>query len=70
MSSDLSEVLEDVIDDDLLGLVGVDSCKRVHVDDCVLKADQGEPQGAFKSLSNQATTSKRTNKTISLNHNA
>ena len=46
----LSEVLEDVIDDDLLGLVGVHSSERVHVDDCVFKTDQWEAQRTFQCL--------------------
>lgn len=65
MNSDLSEVLEDVVDDDLLRLVGVDSGKRVHVDDRVLEADQREAQGAFKSLDRK----KPDIKTTSLNQN-
>lgn len=46
----LSEVLEDVIDDDLLGLIWVHSSERVHVDDSVFKANQRKAQGAFQSL--------------------
>lgn len=45
-----SEVLQDVIEDDLLGLIGVHSGERVHIDDSILKADQRKTQGAFKSL--------------------
>lgn len=48
--SHLSEVLEDVVDEDLLGLVGMHSGERVHVDDSVLKANQWKAQGAFQSL--------------------
>ena len=44
-------MLEDVVDDDLLGFVGVHSGERVHVDDGVFKANQREAQGAFQSLS-------------------
>ncbi len=43
----LSEVFEDVIDDDLLGLVGVHSGERVHVDDSIFKPNQRKAQGAF-----------------------
>lgn len=46
----LSEVLEDVVDDDLLGLVRVHSGERVHVDDSVLEADQREAQRSLQSL--------------------
>lgn len=46
----LSEVLEDVVDDNFLGLIGVHSGKRVHVDDSVFKPNQREAQGAFQSL--------------------
>lgn len=49
----LSEVLEDVVDDDLLRLVGVHSGERVHVDDSVLKANQRKAQGAFQNLQNR-----------------
>lgn len=43
-------MFEDVVDDDLLGFVGMNSGEGIHVDDGVFEADQGEPQGAFKSL--------------------
>ena len=47
----LPEVLEDVIEDDFLGLVGVHACEGIHVDHGVLKADEWNSQGAFESLS-------------------
>lgn len=46
----LSEMFEDVIDDDLLGLVGVHSGEWVHVDDSIFKSNQRKSQGAFQSL--------------------
>lgn len=49
-ASHLSEVLENIVDDDLLGFVGVHSGERVHVDDSVLKADQRKAQSSFQSL--------------------
>lgn len=49
-SSYLSEMLEDVVDDDFLGFVGMNSGEGVHVDDGVFKTNQREPQGAFQSL--------------------
>lgn len=39
-SSHLSEVLKDVVYDDLLRLIGVHSSERVHVDDSIFKANQ------------------------------
>ena len=48
--SHLSEVLEDVINDDLLGLVGVHPGEGVHVDHGVLKADEREAQCSLQSL--------------------
>ena len=47
----LTEVLEDVIEDDFLGLVGVHAREGIHVDHGVLKADEWNSQGAFESLS-------------------
>ena len=46
----LSEVLEDVVQDDVLGLVGVHPGEGVHVDHCVLEAHQRDPQDALQSL--------------------
>lgn len=46
----LSEVLQDVVDDDLLSLVGVHSSERVHVDDSILKTNQRTTQSSFQSL--------------------
>lgn len=43
-------MLEDVVDDDLLGFIGVHSGERVHVDDGILKANQRKAQGAFQDL--------------------
>lgn len=43
-------MLEDVIDDDLLGLIGVHSSERVHVDDRIFKTDQRNSQSSFQSL--------------------
>lgn len=43
-------MLQDVVDDDFLGFVGMDSGEGIHVDDGVFKADQGESQGALQSL--------------------
>lgn len=43
-------MLEDVIDDDLLGLIRVHPGERVHVNDGVFKPHQREAQGAFQSL--------------------
>lgn len=48
--ADLSEMLEDVVDDDLLRLVRVHPGERVHVDDSIFKANQRKPQGAFQGL--------------------
>lgn len=50
LSTYLSEVFENVVDDDLLGLVGVYSGERIHVNDCVFKPNQRKAQGAFQSL--------------------
>lgn len=46
-SSHLPEVLQDVIKNDLLGLVGVYSGEWIHVDDRIFKANQRKPQSAF-----------------------
>lgn len=46
----LSEMLEDVVDDDFLGFVGMNSGEGIHVDDGVFKTNQRESQGAFQSL--------------------
>ena len=48
--ADLSEVLEDVVQDDVLGLVGVHPGEGVHVDHRVLEAYQRDPQGALQGL--------------------
>lgn len=47
-----SEVFEDVVDDDLLGLVRVYSGEGVHVNDCILEADQRKAKGSLQSLRN------------------
>lgn len=50
VSAHISEVFEDVIDDDLLRLIRVHSGEGVHVDDRVLESNQRKPQGAFQGL--------------------
>jgi len=49
----LPEVLEDVVEEDLLRLVGVHSGERVHVDDRVLKAHQREAQSPLQGLEDE-----------------
>lgn len=49
-STYLSKVFEDVVDDDLLRLIGMYSGERIHVNDCVFKPNQRKAQGAFQSL--------------------
>lgn len=44
---DLFEVLEDVIDDHLLCLIGMDSSVRVHVNDCIFKPNEWEPKSSL-----------------------
>lgn len=58
----LSEMLEDVVEDDLLRLVGVHPGERVHVDHGVFKSNQREPQGSFQGL-NEENTETRLQKT-------
>ena len=46
-------MLEDVVDDDLLGLVRVHTGVRVHVDDGILEPDQWDAQGSLQRLTGQ-----------------
>lgn len=46
-------MFEDVVDDDFLGFVGMNSGEGVHVDDGVFEADEWEPQGALQSLDSE-----------------
>lgn len=43
----LSKVLQDIIDDYLLGLIWVYSSERIHVNDCVLKLDERCSEGSL-----------------------
>lgn len=47
---DLFEVLEDVTDDHLLCLIGMDSSVGVHVNDCIFKPNEWEPKGSLQGL--------------------
>lgn len=40
-------MFEDIIDDELLGLVGMDSSERVQINHSILKPNQWKSQGAF-----------------------
>lgn len=46
-------MFEDVVDDDFLGFVGMNSGEGIHVDDGVFEADEWEPQGALQSLDSE-----------------
>lgn len=46
----ISEMLHDVINDDLLGLIRVYPSKWVHVDDSIFKANEWNAQCALESL--------------------
>lgn len=46
----LLEVLEDVIDDELLGLIGVHPSEGVQIDHSIFKPNQWESQSAFQGL--------------------
>lgn len=50
MHTHLLEVLKDVIDDELLGLIGVHPSKWVQIDHGIFKANKWESQGAFQGL--------------------
>lgn len=43
-------MLEDVIDDELLGLIGVHPSERVQIDHSIFKPNEWESQGAFQGL--------------------
>lgn len=43
-------MLEDVIDDELLGLIGVHPSEGVQIDHSIFKPNQWESQGAFQGL--------------------
>lgn len=55
----LSEMFEDVVDDDFLGFVGMNSGEGIHVDDGVFKADERESKGAFQSLDQERKSERR-----------
>lgn len=55
LAAHLSEMLEDVVDDDLLRLVRVHPGERVHVDDSIFKSNERKAQGAFQGLDAQET---------------
>lgn len=47
---DLFEVFEDVIDDNILCLIGMDSSVGVHVNDCIFKPNEWESKTSLQSL--------------------
>lgn len=46
----LFKVLKDVADDHLLRLIGVDPSVGVHVNNCIFKPNEGEPQCSLQGL--------------------
>lgn len=52
----LFEVLKDVTDDQLLRLIGVDPSVGVHVNDCIFKPNEWEPQCSLQGLLRTQTT--------------
>lgn len=50
MHTHLLEVLKDVIDDELFGLIGVHPSEWVQIDHSIFKANKWESQGAFQGL--------------------
>lgn len=50
MHTHLLEVLKDVIDDELLRLIGVHPSEWVQIDHGIFKANKWESQGAFQGL--------------------
>jgi len=46
----LLEMFEDIIDDEVLGLIGMHSSEWIQIDHSVFKSNQWKSQGAFQGL--------------------